>query len=77
MVILVVTLDLTTIYAIYTGLECSDRSETLTNQKYGFQRIAIEVQIFSELCLSKKLEPLEVVPLSKLRVFSSKVRISL
>ena len=52
------------IYAIYTGLECSDRSETLTNRKYRFQRIAIDVQIYSELCLSKKLEPFEVALLS-------------
>ena len=56
------------IYAIYTGLECSDRSETLTNRKYCFQRIDIDIQIFSELCLSKKLEPIEVVLLSKVRI---------
>ena len=57
------------IYPIYTGPECSDRSETLINRKCCFQRITIDVQVFSELCLSKKLEPFEVAPLSKVRIF--------
>ena len=58
-------LDFRYIYRIYTGQECSDRSETIGNRQICFLRMDIDVQIFLRVRLSKNLEPFEILLMKK------------